>query len=359
MQKNKAILLLEDGEYYEGISCGAPGETFGELVFNTSMTGYQEILTDPSYHEQIITMTHPHIGNYGTHADDNESEKIWAKGFVVKEMCETPSSWRSEASLPQFLKEHNTVAIQGVDTRKITRKLRTAGVMRAVISTEEFDHKKLLKKLEIHPSMTGRDLAKEVSCRESYELAATKKEKHFVVAFDFGIKTSILTNLKARGCRVKVVQAITSAQEVLSFKPDGVFLSNGPGDPAAVTYAIETIKELIGKVPIFGICLGHQLICLALGASTYKLKFGHRGANQPVWYEDAKRVEITSHNHGFAVASKTLPSYVSHKNLNDHTVEGLSIPEKKILSVQYHPESSPGPRDSLYLFDEFINMMNK
>ncbi len=356
MITQQAILLLENGDFFSGSSCGATGESFGEVVFNTSMAGYQEILTDPSYHEQLITMTYPHIGNYGTHNEDNESKKIWAKGFIVKDMCFKPSSWKNKKSLPQFLKEKGIVAMCDIDTRKLTRTIRSEGAMRGVISTLSSNKKELMKKLLKYPSMEGQDLAKAVSCQKAYEIPATKKENFFVVAFDFGIKKSILSYLSQKGCRIRVVPATTQAETVLKLNPDGIFLSNGPGDPAAVTYAVSTIKNLIGKKPIFGICLGHQLVCLARGEETYKLKFGHRGANHPVWFSNEKNVEITSHNHGFAVKqSKKL----SHTNLNDKTVEGIFDADKKLLSVQYHPESSPGPHDSLYLFDTFINMMRK
>ena len=354
MITQEAVLLLENGDFYIGTSCGAKGESFGEVVFNTSMTGYQEILTDPSYHEQLITMTYPHIGNYGTHRDDNESNKIWAQGFIVKEMCFKPSSWKSKKSLPRFLKEKGIVSICGIDTRKLTRTLRNEGAMKGVISTLTTNKTTLMKKLRKYPSMEGRDLAKEVSCRKPYEIPAVKKEKFFVVAFDFGIKSSILSYLSHKGCRIRIVPATTSKDTVLKLNPDGIFLSNGPGDPAAVMYAVSTIKKLIGKKPIFGICLGHQLVCLARGEETYKLKFGHRGANHPVSFSHEKNIEITSHNHGFAVKKS---KQLSHTNLNDKTIEGLFDVDRKLLSVQYHPESSPGPHDSLYLFDTFINMM--
>ncbi|MBI2608899.1 MAG: glutamine-hydrolyzing carbamoyl-phosphate synthase small subunit [Deltaproteobacteria bacterium] len=387
---SKATLLLENGNVYEGTSCGFPGTTIGEIVFNTSMIGYQEILTDPSYHEQIITMTYPHIGNYGTNEDDNESHKIWAKGFIVKNMCHTPSSWKNQKSLPQFLKEHKIVAIADVDTRSITKQIRNKGAMRALITTEKFDKEKSLKKILESPTMNLRDLAKEVTTEKSYHVTP-HTPSYLVVAYDFGIKKSILKYLSERGCRILVIPASTSYKEVLDLNPDGVFLSNGPGDPASVTYAIENIRHLVGKKPIFGICLGHQLLCLALGAKTYKMKFGHRGANHPVSFLKSQKVEITAQNHGFAVEgsleprhcerSEAIPSpkvmrspqslpllrddkkfygnnnFFSHINLNDGSVEGLYIKDKKILSVQYHPESSPGPLDSLYLFDEFINMM--
>ncbi|HLD73629.1 MAG TPA: glutamine-hydrolyzing carbamoyl-phosphate synthase small subunit [Bdellovibrionota bacterium] len=356
MITRQAVLLLENGDFYSGTSCGKEGESFGEVVFNTSMCGYQEILTDPSYHEQLITMTYPHMGNYGTHPEDNESKKIWAKGFIVKDMCFKGSSWRNKKSLPQFLKEKEIVSISDIDTRKLTRTLRNEGAMRGVISTRTLNKKALMKKLLKYPSMEGRDLAHDVSCKKAYDVPAAGCENFFVVAFDFGIKKSILSYLSQKGCRIRVVSATAKAEEVLKLNPDGIFLSNGPGDPAAVTYAISTIKNLIWKKPVFGICLGHQLVCLALGEETYKLKFGHRGANHPVLFENSKKVEITSHNHGFAVRkSKNL----SHINLNDQTVEGIFDQDKKLLSVQYHPESSPGPHDSLYLFDKFINMMRK
>ncbi|MBI2026751.1 MAG: glutamine-hydrolyzing carbamoyl-phosphate synthase small subunit [Deltaproteobacteria bacterium] len=360
MATSEAFLFLEDGTLIHGKSCGARGTSVGELVFNTSMSGYQEILTDPSYYGQIITMTFPHIGNYGTSPLDDESDKVWAKGLVVKDMCEKPRL-RATLSLPSYLANNNTVAISGIDTRKLTRKLRSQGSLKAVITTESTNSKNLFKILEKEPPMLGRNLSFDVSCKKHYRIE-NKQAQWRIVAIDFGIKKSILKYLKERGCEIHVVPAWSTAEEILSLHPQALFLSNGPGDPAAVTTAIETIRNLVGTMPIFGICLGHQLLCLALGATTYKLKFGHRGANHPVLNPAKNSVEITTHNHGFAVnhpgASKSEGSHeVSIQNLNDHTLEGIYDPKNFLLSIQYHPESSPGPLDSLYLFDKFVEMM--
>ncbi|MHC4242930.1 MAG: glutamine-hydrolyzing carbamoyl-phosphate synthase small subunit [Planctomycetota bacterium] len=368
----KAILLLEDGTVFKGTSFGARGQKCGEVVFNTSMTGYQEILTDPSYNEQIITMTYPLIGNYGTNKDDWESRESFARGFIVKENCDYPSNWRNQLTLSNYLKFHSIVGLEGIDTRALVRHIRIAGAMKGIISSTEFGIMGLKKKLQKYPGLVGRDIVKDVTVKKPYDWdkgvidvlndAECKPEKKYkVVAFDFGIKLNILRLLRSYGCDVYVVPAGTSAKEVLTRKPDGVFFSNGPGDPAPVCYAVETVRKLLGKVPIFGICLGHQILSLALGAKTYKLKFGHRGANHPVKNLKTKKIEITSQNHGFCVDMDSLDEKaveLTHLNLNDNTVEGIRCEEKRAFSVQYHPEASPGPHDSNYLFDDFIQLMD-
>ncbi|NOR53239.1 MAG: glutamine-hydrolyzing carbamoyl-phosphate synthase small subunit [Candidatus Aminicenantes bacterium] len=370
MALKKAILVLEGGGLFIGQSIGYEGEAEGEIVFNTSMTGYQEILTDPSYKGQIVTMTYPLIGNYGCNFEDVESGRPWVEGFVVKELASYPSNWRSEGDLSEYLKQHKIVAIQGIDTRKLTKMIRTGGAQRALISTQNENISALLKKVKKIPSIVGLDLVKEVTSSKAYKwkegiyswpkgYLPKKKFKYFVVAYDFGIKRNILRSLVSNSIDVLVVPARTPWKEVLNMKPDGVLLSNGPGDPAPLSYAINNIKNLIGKIPVFGICLGHQLSALALGAKTFKLKFGHRGANHPVKNLETGAIEITSQNHGFAVDIDSLKGLaeLTHLNLNDMTVEGFSLRKKFLFSVQYHPESSPGPRDSTYLFQDFIQMM--
>jgi carbamoyl-phosphate synthase small subunit len=379
-----ALLALEDGTLWSGVGFGAIGDTTGEMVFNTSMTGYQEILTDPSYHGQIVAMTTPHIGNYGVNPEDNESSQIWSAGFVVRSLSPVVSNWRAQQSLPDYLQENGIVGITDVATRALVQHIRTYGAMRAAISSSNPDPQRLVALAKASRDMNGLDLAREVTCGESYhwneaqdwwkpnsenselqekskkQITLVKNQKTFhVVAYDFGIKRNILRLLANHGCRVTVVPAETSAEEVLNLNPDGIFLSNGPGDPTAVSYAIESVKQLLGKKPLFGICLGHQILSLALGAKTYKLKFGHRGGNQPVQVTTSGAVQISSHNHGFAVDSSTLPIGVtmSHVNLNDQCCEGLNAPDYNAFSVQYHPESSPGPHDSDELFDKFISMM--
>ena len=367
----KAILLLEDGTVFRGGSFGALGIRCGEVVFNTSMSGYQEIITDPSYSEQIITMTYPLIGNVGTNREDWESRKVYAAGFIVKENCEYPSNWRNKDSLSEYLKKNKVVGLEGIDTRALVRHIREKGAMRGVISSTEFGLPALRKALEKYPGLVGRDIVKDVTAKKPYswdkgvfdvlagqEVKAEKKYK--VVAIDYGMKHNILRLLCSHGCEVQVVSAKASASDVLKYKPDGVFLSNGPGDPAPVEYAVETVRKLLGKVPIFGICLGHQLLGLALGAKTYKLKFGHRGANHPVKNLKTGKIEITSQNHGFCVDMDTLDKKqveLTHLNLNDNTVEGIRCKDKPAFSVQYHPEASPGPHDSQYLFNDFTKMM--
>ena len=357
MQPNTAILLLNDGKKFEGKKLGHLGETIGEVCFNTGMTGYQEILTDPSYCSQIVTMTSPHIGNYGINKEDVESNKIQVSGFVIKEESIVPSNWRSTSSLDEYLKKNKIVGIQDIDTRSLTRHIRDQGAMNGIISSVDNDLVNLSNKLKKAPSMNGLDLAKTVSTKKVYKWSQTGKFK--VAAIDYGIKHNILNILKDNNCEVTVFPAQTSAKEILDFNPDGIFLSNGPGDPSAVTYGIEMVKSLLGSKPIFGICLGHQILSLALGAKTFKLKFGHRGINHPVKNLETEVVEITSQNHGFAVDLNSLPENVvaTHINLNDNTNEGIECKEFKAFSVQHHPESSPGPHDSRYLFDKFINLM--
>ena len=358
----KAILVLEDGTTFEGISFGASGEITGEVVFNTSMTGYQEILTDPSYKGQIVTMTYPLIGNYGTNKNDTESTSIQVEAFIVKELCKYPSSFRSEKSLENYLKENNIIGIEDIDTRALTKHIRLAGAMKGIISTEDFDENSLLKKVKKSPNLVGRDLVKEVTCTGIYSWEKPKEKKFNVVAIDCGIKHNILRELTKRGCMVTVVSAATSAGEILNLKPDGVFLSNGPGDPAGVPYVYKTVKELIGKIPIFGICLGHQMLSLALGGKTYKLKFGHRGANHPVKDLSNNKIEITVQNHGFCADIDSLSKdlvEITHINLNDNTCEGIKHKKFPAFSVQHHPEASAGPHDSMYHFDRFIELMEK
>lgn len=363
----KTYLVLETGKFFEGLSFGAEGEIFGEVVFNTSITGYQEILTDPSYNGQIVVMTYPEIGNYGINSEDLESKRPYLRGFAVKEYWPHPSNWRSDDNLHNFLSKNGVIGIQGIDTRELTRILRTEGSLKGVISTVDSNIENLTKKVRESAGIVGVDLVTGVSCSESYnwdkggELweKPISQKKFKVVAYDYGIKSNILRMLDDRGCELTVVPSTTTADEVFKLNPDGIFLSNGPGDPAAVEYAAKNIKGLIGKKPIFGICLGHQIISLALGGKTFKLKFGHRGANQPVKNMKTGKVEITSQNHGFAVDPDSLEKNVeiSHTNLNDDTVEGLYHKEQPLFCVQYHPEASPGPHDSSYLFDDFIDMM--
>ncbi len=370
----KAILALADGRYFTGRSLGALGEISGEVVFNTSMAGYQEILTDPSYRGEIVTMTYPQIGNTGINLEDVESRQPFLSAFVVKESCPFPSNWRSQMSLDAYLKSQAIVGIEGIDTRALVRHIRDRGAQTGIVSSVDLDPESLIEKARKAPSIVGQDLVQEVSCQQKYAWdqgvwnlddgytdASNVKRPLKIVAFDFGIKQNILRNLTTAGCEVTVVPATTSAETVLAMAPDGVFLSNGPGDPGPIIYAQETIKQLLGKVPLFGICLGHQLLSIALGGKTYKLKFGHRGANQPVLDKATGRVEITSQNHGFAVDMQSLNDEieVSHINLNDQTVEGISHKVYPAFSVQYHPEASPGPHDAHYLFTRFIDMIKE
>lgn len=368
-----AKLALADGTIYTGTGFGASGEVFGEVCFNTSMTGYQEILTDPSYCGQIVTMTYPLIGNYGISPEDVESSKLSIRGFVIRELCRQPSNFRSTMSLDDYLREGNVLGIEGIDTRALVRRLRTRGAMTGVLSTVDLDDASLVSKAKHSPDLVGRDLVREVIPQKPFEwneglnslayytaehAAAPAADLH-VVAIDYGMKWNILRHLHELGCRVTVVPGTSTAAEVLALKPDGVFLSNGPGDPRPLTYAIDTIRGLLGQVPVFGICLGHQLMGMACGAEIYKLKFGHRGGNQPVLNRDNGRVEITSQNHGFAISADSLPSCldVTHINLNDQTVEGLRHKELPAFCVQYHPEASAGPHDSSYLFQQFRQLM--
>ena len=367
----KAALALADGRVFFGQALGASGEISGEVVFNTSMSGYQEILTDPSYRGEIVTMTYPLIGNYGINREDVESSRPHLAGFIVKEACDMPSNWRSEMSLDAYLKENNIIGLSGIDTRALVRHIRDKGAQTGIISTVDLDADSLVAKAKAAPSIVGQDLVQEVTCKDRYDwdegtwdLAngyekQQEPAKYKVVAYDFGIKYNILRNLVSKGCAVTVVPANTPAEDVLAMQSDGVFLSNGPGDPEPVTYAQENIRQLLGKVPLFGICLGHQLLSIALGGKTYKLKFGHRGGNQPVRRGEGHNVEITSQNHGFAVDASTLQddAFVTHINLNDNTVEGLEHKTMPAFSVQYHPEASPGPHDANYLFGEFIKLM--
>ena len=382
----KALLALADGKFFEGVAFGAEGEAVGEVVFNTSMTGYQEILTDPSYDGQLVAMTYPQIGNTGINPEDVESRQPFMRGFIVKDYTAQPSNWRATQSLHEYMKAHGIVGIQGVDTRALVRHLRDQGAQEGIISTTTLDAQELISKAKASPGLVGQDLVKNVTCAEAYDWnqgvwqlnggykqradgsASKRRGKasftspgYFVVAYDFGIKYNILRNLAESGCRVRVVPASTSAEEVLAMNPDGIFLSNGPGDPDAVPYAKENVQKLIGKKPIFGICLGHQILGLALGGKTYKLKFGHHGGNQPVMDLTTRKVEITAQNHGFAVDADSLggAAQVTHLNLNDNTVEGLAHRELPIFSVQYHPESSPGPHDASYLFKRFTDLMGK
>ena len=357
-----AILLFEDGREFHGNSLGYIGETTGEICFNTGMSGYQEILTDPSYCKQIVTMTSPHIGNYGVNTEDIESERIQVAGFIIKEATDIPSNWRSTQSIGNYLNEQKIVGIKNVDTRSITRHIRDKGAMNGIISAIDSNIDSLKQKLLQVPSMSGLDLAKLVTTKKSYTWSKNKSAKKYkVAAIDYGIKHNILRLLESYGCKVTVFPANTSANEIIEFSPDGIFLSNGPGDPAAVTYGIDTVKSLLGIKPIFGICLGHQILSLALGAKTFKLKFGHRGINHPVKNNETGVVEITSQNHGFAVDLNSLPKNIvsTHINLNDNTSEGIRCKDIPAFSVQYHPESSPGPHDSRYLFQQFIDMMKK
>ncbi len=359
---NPALLALEDGRTFRGRSWAAEGESVGEMVFNTSMTGYQEVLTDPSYAGQIVCMTYPLIGNYGVNSEDEESDRPWVEGFVVREAARMASSWRAQETLAAYLKRWNIVALEGVDTRALVRHIRNKGAMRACISTIDLDEASLVNKAAQSPSMENRELASVVTTKQPYEVAPVGAQRFHVVCYDFGVKRNSLRELARRGCRVTVVPASTSADEVAAMKPDGVFLSNGPGDPASMNTEVEQIKQLISsKTPTFGICFGHQLLGRAFGGKTFKLVFGHRGGNQPVKDLQEGGVEITSHNHGFAVEADSLPEdvEVTHINLNDRCVEGMRHKTLPIFSVQYHPEAAPGPHDAEHHFTRFIQLMEQ
>jgi carbamoyl-phosphate synthase small subunit len=375
-----AILALEDGRCFEGTSFGAAGTTTGEICFNTSMTGYQEVITDPSYRGQIVSMTYPQIGNYGINLEDDESAEPHIRGFVIGELCEVPSNWRSHMPLSQWLAEHNILGIEDIDTRALTKHLRSRGAMQACLTTE-LDKEAAIAKAKSAPSMAGSDYVKEVSTATGYQWDKESREwilpnasteqtgpyaelppvRHRIVAYDFGLKFNILRRLRQAGFEVEVVSSTTTAAEVLAKKPDGVFLSNGPGDPAALGYIHEELKHLIGQTPIFGICLGNQLLAHAFGGNTFKLKFGHRGGNQPVKDLRTGRISITSQNHGFAVDPASLPDdvEVTHVNLNDGTVEGMRHKTHPVFSVQYHPEAAPGPNDAAYFFEEFADLIDE
>ena len=363
VRNNKpGLLALEDGRVFRGHSWAAEGESSGEMVFNTSMTGYQEVLTDPSYAGQIVCMTYPLIGNYGVNSEDEESSRPWVEGFVVREASRVASSWRAQETLDAYLKRWNVVAIEGVDTRALVRHIRDKGAMRACISTIDLNEESVINKARQSPSMENRELASVVTTKKAYEVAPEGNERFHVVCYDFGVKQNSLRELSRLGCRITVVPASTAAAEVIAMRPDGVFLSNGPGDPASMNREVEQIKELVGSsLPTFGICFGHQLLGRAFGGTTFKLLFGHRGGNQPVKDMQEGGVEITSHNHGFAVSADSLPANVeiTHLNLNDRCVEGMRHKTLPIISVQYHPEAAPGPHDAAHHFTRFIELMEQ
>ena len=361
VSEQSAVFYLEDGTLFEGAAFGARGESLGEVVFNTSMTGYQEILTDPSYAGQIVVMTHPEIGNYGVNPDDEESCGPFVEGFAVREFSPISSSWRGKGPLSDYLDDHSITGITEIDTRALVRHVREKGAMRGILSTVDFDPDSLRAKVLAHPTMSGSDYVKNVTTSKVYPWPSEKR-RFRVVAFDFGIKRNILRCLALRGCELTVVPATTSAEDVMSLNPDGIFLSNGPGDPEPLQYIVSNLKSLIGRKPIFGICLGHQVLALALGGKTYKLKFGHRGGNQPVKNLITEKIEITTHNHGFSVDANSLKDsevQLTHLNLNDKTLEGFRHRYLPVFSVQYHPEAAPGPRDSLYLFEDFVGLMKE
>jgi carbamoyl-phosphate synthase small subunit len=368
-QNRKALLVLEDGSVFEGFAFAGEGETMGEVVFNTGMTGYQEVITDPSYKGQIVTMTYPLVGNYGINDEDMESAGIHLEGFIVKEYQSHASNWRMKRSLKSFLESYGKIGIEGIDTRALTRRLRLSGSMKGIISTESKDIKSLLERVRAYPGLVGRDLVREVTSTKPYVwkngavrsgLSSKKSAgKLRVAVLDCGVKYNILRLLEKNGCEVLVLPAFSSGDEILALKPDGVLFSNGPGDPAALPYIVDTARTLIGKLPVFGICLGHQIIGQAIGGYTEKLKFGHHGINQPVKNVETGRVEITSQNHGFVVVPKSVEGKAqkTYHNLNDNTSEGMRMP--KAFSVQYHPEAAPGPHDTEYLFSQFVRVMEE
>jgi carbamoyl-phosphate synthase small subunit len=370
-QKQPAILALADGRIFKGWALGAIGETVGEVVFNTAMSGYQEVLTDPSYKGQLVCMTYPEIGNVGVNEEDAESAQIFVEGFIVKDYWPRPSNWRAQMPLHEYLRQAGVVSIEGIDTRALVRHIRTCGAQEAVISSVDLNPESLVRKAKASPGLVGRDLVREVTCREPYdwELGEWELGRGYgrpqlegaptVVAMDYGIKRNILRSLVSNGFRVKVLPATATAADILACNPDGVFLSNGPADPAALPYASEAVRGVLGKKPVFGICLGHQILGLAIGGTTYKLNFGHHGANHPVKDLSSGRVEITSQNHGFAVDADSVAgrAEISHLNLNDRTVEGLRGRGEPFFSVQYHPEASPGPHDAGYLFKRFRRLV--
>jgi carbamoyl-phosphate synthase small subunit len=372
-QKTPAVLVLADGSVFRGCGIGADGQTIGEVVFNTAMTGYQEILTDPSYAGQIVTLTYPHIGNVGANAEDAESSSVYAAGLIIRDLPLESSNWRQEEDLSTYLRRNNLVAIGDIDTRRLTRLLRSKGAQNGCIQSGKVDEKAALAAARAAPSMAGQDLAKVVSAAKPYDWNGSlwalgtgykpaASARFHVVAYDYGVKHNILRNLAERGCKVTVLPATATAKDALALKPDGVFLSNGPGDPEPCDYAIKAIREILGTgTPVFGICLGHQLLGLAAGAKTMKMKFGHHGANHPVQDLDSGRVFITSQNHGFAVDEKTLPANVraTHRSLFDGSLQGIELTDKPAYSFQGHPEASPGPREMAYLFDKFVSMMEK
>ena len=376
----RATLILEDGRKFYGRVFAGEGETLGEVVFNTAMTGYQEVLTDPSYKGQIVAMTYPLIGNYGVNQEDMESVAIQVEGFIVREYLPFPSNWRSQKSLKEFLEEGQVLGVEGIDTRALTKHIRTAGAMKGIIATGDSDPEELLEKVQGYPGLVGRDLVAKVTTSSPYlwdgergplpwkpgmtgtDVWPDRNHPHKVVALDYGIKYNILRHLARRDCHIIVLPAQAEPADILALEPDGLFLSNGPGDPAAVTYAINTVRSLLSELPIFGICLGHQLLGLAMGGTTFKLKFGHRGGNQPVKDLRTGKVEITSQNHGFCVDIDSLKGRdveLTHINLNDQTLEGMRHRKLPIYSVQYHPEASPGPNDATYLFDDFLTLMQR
>ena len=369
-QRRKSLLVLEDGSVFEGAAFTGGGETMGEVVFNTGMTGYQEIITDPSYKGQIVAMTYPLVGNYGINDEDSESAGIHLEGFIVREYQSNPSNWRMRRSLKSFLEDYGKIGIEGIDTRALTRRLRLYGAMKGIISTDDYDIKSLLAKVQAYPALAGRDLVREVTCSSPYiwkngaahagKLPSRKSdEKLRVAVIDCGVKYNILRLLENSGCEVLVLPALYTGEEILALKPDGVLLSNGPGDPAALSYIVDTARVVIDKLPVFGICMGHQIIGQAIGGYTEKLKFGHHGINQPVKNANTGRIEITSQNHGFVVVPESIEKTAerTYYNLNDNTSEGMRM--RTTMSVQYHPEAAPGPRDTEYLFSQFVEIMKE